>query len=146
MHPIERTRQPQIIEASSPDEAASTLAQILVEQHGLFTEWKVPTPPRNAHIAPAPSRTAPRDIWVLAEILDGQVRPVVFELLGRARELAQALGSTVSAVLLGHHVTPHIPTLAAHGADQVLCGDDAHLDTSDVTVHAHVLTLSLIHI
>ena len=42
-----------------------------------------------------------RDIWVVAEVEDGVLTLVSLEMIGKARELAAALGAYVQAVLLG---------------------------------------------
>ena len=41
------------------------------------------------------------EVWVFAEQEEGKLADIVFELLGKARELADKLGVKVGAVLLG---------------------------------------------
>ncbi len=69
-----------------------------------------------------------RGVWVVAEQRDGALHGVSFELLGKARELAGALGVPVSAVLLGHGVEGLAPALVAGGADSVYVVDAPELD------------------
>jgi electron transfer flavoprotein alpha subunit len=66
-----------------------------------------------------PTRAAP--VWVLAEQADGHLGRVGFELLGRGRRLAEALGVPLWAVVLGP-VLPEeeLRRLVAGGADGVL--------------------------
>ena len=45
-----------------------------------------------------------KGVWVFAEQKKGKVQSVSFELVGKARELADKLNTTVSAVLLGSGV------------------------------------------
>ena len=45
-----------------------------------------------------------KDVYVFLEQRDGKVQPVAFELLGKARELADALGEKVVGILLGHEL------------------------------------------
>ncbi len=66
-------------------------------------------------------------IWVFAEQRAGALAPVVFELLGKGRELADEMGCELSAVLLGHEVGSLTSQLIAHGADQVIVVDDPEL-------------------
>ncbi len=66
-------------------------------------------------------------IWVFAEQREGVIAPVVFELLGKGRELADELGSELSAVLLGHNIEGLSSELIAFGADQVIEIDDPAL-------------------
>ena len=48
--------------------------------------------------------TENRDVWVFIEQADGQIADVSLELLAKAGELAQILGSQVVGLLFGHHV------------------------------------------
>lgn len=82
-------------------------------------------------------------VWVFVEHRRGQVAPVVYELLGQARRLADVLGTKVSAVLAGEGVAPRAGAVAgpvgggaagplaaeliARGADEVLVLDDPAL-------------------
>jgi electron transfer flavoprotein alpha subunit len=58
-------------------------------------------------------------VWVFAEQKKGKVQPVVFELLAKAKGLAEALDTQVSAVLLGHKLNGEIQNLIWQGADKV---------------------------
>ncbi len=69
-----------------------------------------------------------KGIWVFAEQKKGVVQPVVFELLGKARELADDLKTEVAAVLLGHAVRNKAPELIARGADKVYVVDSQELE------------------
>ncbi|MEW6547371.1 MAG: FAD-binding protein [Bacillota bacterium] len=66
-------------------------------------------------------------VWVFVEHRRGRVAPVVYELLGQARQLAGRLGAAVSAVLVGEGVAPLAGELVARGADQVLVVEDPAL-------------------
>jgi electron transfer flavoprotein alpha subunit len=143
LEPLEATRRGRVLEAETVDAAAAQLARLLIEEHGLFGRWRVGEQPLLATIAAAPLRTAAREVWVLAEQLDGAVRPVVFELLGKARQLAHALASRVTAVFLGRGVEPHAAALAAHGADRILAADDARLAPFLTEVHAEALAAAI---
>ena len=93
-----------------------------IDEHGLFGQWRVREQPVIAAMASSIHRAAARDVWVLAEELGGALRPVVFELLGKAQQLARALSSRVTAVLLGRGSHQHAAVLAAHGADRCAPG------------------------
>jgi electron transfer flavoprotein alpha subunit len=60
-----------------------------------------------------------KGVWVFAEQKKGKVQPVVFELLGKARQLAQDLRTEVSALLLGERLEEEIQELIWRGADCV---------------------------
>ncbi len=69
-----------------------------------------------------------KDVYVFAEQRDGKVQNVAFELLGKARELADKLGEKVVAVLLGHNLGDAAQQCIAHGADVVLNVDAPELE------------------
>lgn len=69
-----------------------------------------------------------RGVWVFAEQRKGAVQPVVFELLAKARELADKLGVPVSSVLLGSGVTDRAIELVHRGADKVYVVDHPKLE------------------
>ena len=69
---------------------------------------------------------AERDVFVVAEHLEGKLSDVTFEMLGKARGLAGALGGRAAAVLLGHDISALAAQLGA--ADLVLAVDDASLE------------------
>ena len=82
-------------------------------------------------------------IWVFAEVLGGEVRPVTYEMLGRSVELADQLGTNAEALLLGSGVTGHAGDLAAHGADVVRVADDPRLAGYDTRTYAHMLARAI---
>ncbi len=67
-------------------------------------------------------------LWVLAEHDQGRILPVAFELLGRARQLADRMSCPVAAVLPGPGDKAGISALIAAGADEVLTCADPALD------------------
>ncbi|MBW2132388.1 MAG: electron transfer flavoprotein subunit alpha [Deltaproteobacteria bacterium] len=58
-------------------------------------------------------------VWVFAEQRNGRLNRVCLELLGKARELGEALDQEVCAVLLGSRVSDLSQTLIRYGADKV---------------------------
>lgn len=79
----------------------------------------------------------PGNIWVVAEHWRGQVSEITYELLALGRELADGLGSSLEAVLLGHRAKDLAPTLGA--ADIVLYGDDPALGDPTAESHSQAL-------
>lgn len=67
-----------------------------------------------------------KGVWVFAEQRDGRIRGVAYELLSKGRELADALGTELAAVCLGHNVQG-IEQLGEYGADRVFYFDDPDL-------------------
>lgn len=68
-----------------------------------------------------------KDVFVFIEQRDNQLEKVGIELLGKARELADALGQNVVAMLLGEKVKDHAEILIKHGADKVIVVEDEML-------------------
>jgi electron transfer flavoprotein alpha subunit len=66
-------------------------------------------------------------IWVFAEQKKSIIQPVVWELLAKARELAEKLNTEVSAVLLGYKVKEKAKELIFYGADKVYLVEDEKL-------------------
>ena len=59
------------------------------------------------------------DVWVMAEHVDSEPNTATFELVGKARELADSLEVKVGVVLVGHKVEAMSGSLIAAGADNV---------------------------
>lgn len=80
-----------------------------------------------------------KGVWVFAEHTDGVLAPVGLELLGKARDLAQNLNETVSAVLLGQDIAGLCDTLAEHGADSIYLVEDPLLKDYRTIAYASVM-------
>lgn len=76
-----------------------------------------------------------KDVYVFAEQRDGKMQNVAFELLGKARELADSRGEKVVAILAGHDMKGLAEECVAHGADKVLVIDAPEL--KDYTTEAY---------
>ena len=70
-----------------------------------------------------------KDVYVFAEQRDGVIQNVALELLGKARELADANNEKVVAILLGKDIKGKAQELIASGADKVLVVDHDLLAT-----------------
>ncbi|HOW35860.1 MAG TPA: FAD-binding protein [Candidatus Omnitrophota bacterium] len=69
-----------------------------------------------------------KGVWVFGEQKKGVIQPVVFELLGKARELAKNLDTQVSCVVLGHNIKDKAQELIYRGADNVYIVDNQKLE------------------
>lgn len=68
-------------------------------------------------------------VFVFAELSDGRPLSVAYELLGKGRELADSIGTKLTAVAVGYEIADCAKPLIAHGADEViLCDDPAYRD------------------
>lgn len=88
---------------------------------------------------PSSEEVSFRGILVVAERSGGGISRVSQEVLGRARELADALGTRVSAVLLGDGLQSLAPDLIARGADTVYLAEDPALVSPLTATYTHVL-------
>jgi electron transfer flavoprotein alpha subunit len=79
-------------------------------------------------------------VWVVADLVDGEVPPLTLEALGVARTLADSLGAYVFGVLLGDGVTDLAPTLFQAGADGVRVADDPTLARFALEPYLEVLS------
>ena len=57
-----------------------------------------------------------KGVFIYAQQVDGEISPIAFELLGKAKDLAADLDTNVTAVLLGSGVKGLADQLAEHGA------------------------------
>ena len=78
-------------------------------------------------------------VWVFAQQSEGKILPVAYELLGKGRELADALGVTLTAVCFGSGVEQPEKLIHA-GADKVILADDPKLGFAMDLPYADLLT------
>lgn len=81
-----------------------------------------------------------KNVFVFAEQRDGEIQKVALELVGKARELADARGEEVAAVLAGSGVQDKAQILIAHGADKVFVADDPMLAEYSTLPYTQVMT------
>ncbi|MBE0537777.1 MAG: electron transfer flavoprotein subunit alpha/FixB family protein [Phycisphaerae bacterium] len=67
------------------------------------------------------------EVWIFAEQRAGTLADTPLELLSKGRELADALGVKLGAVLMGQNVSGLCATLGHYGADKVYLVEDAML-------------------
>ncbi|MEM3580231.1 MAG: electron transfer flavoprotein subunit alpha/FixB family protein [Candidatus Bathyarchaeia archaeon] len=79
------------------------------------------------------------EIFVLAEHRQGQLRDITFEMLTKARELAEKTNAEPVAVILGKGVKEHAKNLAEH-AKKVLLVEDGKLENFNSEAYQKVLS------
>jgi electron transfer flavoprotein alpha subunit len=79
-------------------------------------------------------------VLVVAETIDGALAPISAELVGAGKRLADGLGATVTAVLLGSGLDTVAASMAALGPARVLVADDERL--ADLQPDPTVATLA----
>ena len=68
-----------------------------------------------------------KGVYVFVQQVEGVIAPVSFELIGKAKELAKSLNTSVYAVLCGYNVAQLADELGEYGADTVVLIDDPAL-------------------
>lgn len=80
-----------------------------------------------------------KGVYIFAEQVDNKISGIAFELLGKAKDLANELNTEVVAVLVGAGVTGLADQLAVYGADKVIVVDDAELKEYRTEPYTHAL-------
>jgi electron transfer flavoprotein alpha subunit len=80
-----------------------------------------------------------KGVWIFAEQRRGKLHNVSFELLGKGRELADALKVELAAVLLGSGIKAKAADLIAAGADKVYVIDHPKLKDFNDELYASVV-------
>ncbi|PYT08810.1 MAG: electron transfer flavoprotein alpha/ beta subunit [Acidobacteria bacterium] len=134
---LARTRQVEVIEGANAEEKAARLIERL-DARGALRANKEATPVGasfDRNLQPA----SDREVWAVAELLDGKLRRVSFELLGKGIELAGKLSARLAAFVAGTNIRAHVEDLAAHGADRVYLAEDERLATYTTAAYASLL-------
>ncbi len=83
------------------------------------------------YVEDAPKPSVNKDEWkgiaVYVDHVDGNIHPVTYELIGKAREMAQVIDQPVYALFLGHDIEEQAHELLHYGADQVYVYDQPEL-------------------
>lgn len=100
---------------------------------------------KTAETKKAKDLSAYHGVWVFAEQRDGQLMPVVPELLGEGRKLAGEIGCELGAVLCGEGVAPLTDELFAYGADKVYLAEHPELSTYRTDAYTKVIDQAIGH-
>ena len=134
---VEDNRENRVLEGELPEQI-DTLVQSLLAR-GLFGTWTDDGTADEKKVRSADPEPG-KAIWVVAETLGDTLRPVSFELLGKAVELSAQYGGEVGAVLIGNSLDSHITPLAEYGADVVYRAEDVRLACYDTDLYAALLS------
>lgn len=87
--------------------------------------------------------TVQKSLWkgitVFAEQEAGVIHPVVYELLGKALELAAKSHQSVYVLLIGHRLADAVQELLHYGADKVFCYDSEELAEFRITPYVNAV-------
>lgn len=79
------------------------------------------------------------EVWVVAEHSGGVVHPATFELIGKARELADSLETKVGVAVAGYEIEVMAKELIAAGADSIYLIEDNLLKVFDPIAYRKVI-------
>ena len=80
-----------------------------------------------------------KGVYVFAQQVDNVINNIAFELIGKGKDLADDLGTEVTAVLVGSGVKGLADQLAEYGADKVIVVDDPELKEYRTEPYAHAI-------
>ncbi|MCR5201978.1 MAG: electron transfer flavoprotein subunit alpha/FixB family protein [Lachnospiraceae bacterium] len=69
-----------------------------------------------------------KGVLVYAQQVDGEISGISLELIGKGKELASALGTDVTAIVIGSGIKGLSDTLGEYGADKVIVVDNPELE------------------
>ena len=81
-----------------------------------------------------------KGVYVFAQQVDNEVSSIALELIGKGKDLAKDLNTTVTAVLVGSNVMGLTEILGEYGADKVIVVDDPELKEYRTEPYTHALS------
>ncbi|MFX1571107.1 MAG: FAD-binding protein [Promethearchaeota archaeon] len=81
-----------------------------------------------------------QDVWIVAEIKDNKIRNVSFELLGKAKELANELNQKTCVLLIGSNVKRFSEDFVKRGADRIYVAEHEALTNYYTGTYSAVIT------
>lgn len=136
---IEPSREGRLIQEGAMAEIAREAVAALAERGALDADGG------EADVSATPG-DAPRsgggpEFWVVAEVDEGGLRPVTFEMLAAAQPVADALGGRVVAFVIGgEDAADHGGVLGQSGADVVRVASASGLSTYSTAAYTAVLS------
>jgi electron transfer flavoprotein alpha subunit len=86
---------------------------------------------------------ADKDLWrgiaVYVDHVEGEIHPVTFELIGKAKELAQKVKQPVYCLMIGHNIKNQAQKVLEYGADEIFVYDRQELEHFKIEPYTAVL-------
>jgi electron transfer flavoprotein alpha subunit len=79
------------------------------------------------------------NVMIYGEIKGGKIKKTAFELASEGRRLADKLGGTLAAVLMGSQAEQYAPDLARYGVDTVYISEGKELETYNSEYYSQAL-------
>ena len=86
------------------------------------------------------SREDYKGVFIFVEQIEGKISNVSYELIGKGKELANELDTSVTAVVLGHNIFKLVESLKKHGADRIILIDKLALETYKNETYTYAIT------
>lgn len=80
-----------------------------------------------------------KGVFIYAQQVDNKIDNIAYELIGKGRELADVLGTSVTAVLVGDGVKGLADSLGEYGADRVIVVEDPQLKEYRTEPYTHAV-------
>ncbi len=101
-------------------------------------------------IEDAISAALDKSLWngiaVYVEHLNGEIHPITFELIGKAKELAAKIDHPVYCVFMGHKVTQAASEILHYGVDRVFVYDQSQLEHFRIDVYTSAFENFINHV
>jgi electron transfer flavoprotein alpha subunit len=81
-----------------------------------------------------------KNVWIFVELRENEIKKVSFELASKAREIADALGQKVGAVILGEKTKHLCDEIAAYGVDIAYIAENKNLSEYNTSNYTGILT------
>ncbi len=79
-----------------------------------------------------------KGITVYVDHIHGEIHPVTFELIGKAKELAQKIKHPIYALFIGHNITKKAEELLYYGVDKIFVYDNKKLEDFVIEPYSNV--------
>lgn len=83
-------------------------------------------------------------VWIFAEQREGKIMPVVIELLGEGKKLAQEIGTELCAIVCGSQIEGLADELFAYGAEKVYLAEAPELEKYTTDAYTKVINDAII--
>jgi electron transfer flavoprotein alpha subunit len=143
---LARPREVEMIEGGTAEEKAARLLERLEARGALSDAEEASGLTIAAHDLGEESykrEFSGREVWAFAELIDGEVRRVSFELLGKGVELARKLNGELAAFVAGKRAGSYADALAAHGADKVYFAEGPELERYTTEIYTSLLVRAI---
>ena len=95
--------------------------------------------PERQTVGGTPDAHSYQGVWVWVEQFEGCASSIAWEMMGQGRRLADALGSSLTACVLGEQMAEVARQAISYGADRVFLADDPTLRTYRTEPYSRIL-------